>query len=446
MTRALSSLKRLLPSGLLGRSLLIIVTPVVLLQIVALQVFYGTHWEVVSRRMTAAVAAEIAITADLIRREPTEAGRSSIEAMTAQRFEFRVALRPDAPPEPVSPPPTDPTGITTEFKRALAERVPWPVAVDWRGGPEGAIGVQVLLPEGVLLVEVPQKRLITATVYVFVAWVIGSAAILVVVATLFMRNQVKPLRRLAAAAESFGKGHETPPIKPEGATEVRQAAAAFNRMRARTLRFVESRTEMLAGVSHDLRTPLTRLRLGLAMLPCRDARAEAEVAELTGDVREMERMVEGYLAFARGEGAEQAVKADLAALVEEVAERARRDGGEVEVAAEGPIALSLRVDAMRRALANLLDNARRHATRVRIGALAGTQAAFITVDDDGPGIPPDRREAAFRPFVQLDPARGKGGVGLGLTIARDIVRAHGGELVLEESPMGGLRARIRLPA
>jgi len=441
-----NALKRLLPRGLLGRSLLIMVTPVVLLQIVALQVFYGTHWEVVSRRMTAAVAAEIAITADLMLREQDAQARAWVAALAAQRFEFRVSYSAAAEVAPPARLPPDPTGVASEFARALAERVPWPVTVDWQTPADGAVAVQVALPEGALLVEVPHKRLITATVYVFVAWVIGSAVVLVLVATLFMRNQVKPLRRLAGAAEAFGKGVETSPIKPEGAIEVRQAANAFNRMRERIERFVESRTEMLAGVSHDLRTPLTRLQLGLAMLPRRDAQADREIAELTGDLREMERMVEGYLAFARGEGAERAVRADLAALVEEVAERARRDGASVEVASDGPILMSLRVDAMRRAIGNLVENARKHATRVRLGAIGGTKAAFVTVDDDGPGIPVDRREAAFRPFVQLDPSRGRGGVGLGLTIARDIVRAHGGDLALEDSPLGGLRARIRLPA
>jgi two-component system osmolarity sensor histidine kinase EnvZ len=209
---------------------------------------------------------------------------------------------------------------------------------------------------------------------------------------------------------------------------------------------------MLAGVSHDLRTPLTRMRLALAMLPGRRADPQ-EIADLTGDVVEMERMVEAYLAFARGEGAEQAVPADLAQLLEEVAATARRDGAEVALSV-APLTLPLRLDAMRRAVSNLVDNARRHGGRIALSARrvarSGGEAVEIAVDDDGPGIPEAQREAVFRPFTRLDQAaqpgwKGGGGTGLGLTIARDIVRAHGGEIFLEDAPLGGLRARIRLP-
>jgi two-component system osmolarity sensor histidine kinase EnvZ len=223
-------------------------------------------------------------------------------------------------------------------------------------------------------------------------------------------------------------------------------------MRERIARFLAQRTEMLAGVSHDLRTPITRMRLGLAMLSPRLAeedRAEAEALEQ--DLAEMEAMIEAYLAFARGEGAEQAQPTDVAELIEEVAGKARRNGTDVTVEAEGGLVLPLRIDAMRRCLTNLVDNARRHAAHVWLGARravrpSGGAAVQITVDDDGPGIPPDQREAAFRPFVRLGASAGAGGTGLGLSIARDIVRAHGGEIALEESPHGGLRARILLPA
>jgi two-component system osmolarity sensor histidine kinase EnvZ len=208
---------------------------------------------------------------------------------------------------------------------------------------------------------------------------------------------------------------------------------------------------MLAGVSHDLRTPITRMRLGLAMLsPRLPEEDQAEAEALEQDLAEMEAMIEAYLAFARGEGAEQAQPANVAELIEEVATKARRNGAAVTVEAEGALVLPLRVDAMRRCLTNLVDNARRHAAHVWLGAArfvrpSGGAAVQITVDDDGPGIPPEQREDAFRPFVRLGAAAGAGGTGLGLSIARDIVRAHGGEIALEESPHGGLRARISLP-
>jgi two-component system osmolarity sensor histidine kinase EnvZ len=259
-----------------------------------------------------------------------------------------------------------------------------------------------------------------------------------------MKNQVRAVRRLAEAAEAFGRGRDIGPMKPEGASEARQAAIAFNAMQGRIRRFVESRTEMLAGISHDLRTPLTRLRLGLAMLP---EAAQDDALAMTQDVEEMERLIAAYLAFARGEGLEQARPTDLVELVGEVAAKARRDGAQVDLAAEAPsLVMPLRADALRRCLGNLLDNARRHARRIAVAVArvprgeAGAWAQ-VTVDDDGPGIPDAQREDAFRPFATFS----AGGTGLGLAIARDIVRAHGGEIVLEDSPLGGLRARVRLP-
>jgi two-component system osmolarity sensor histidine kinase EnvZ len=299
----------------------------------------------------------------------------------------------------------------------------------------------VQIAEGVLDVEAPRKRLYTATVYLFVLWVVGSALLLFSIAALFMRNQVRAIRRLAAAAEAFGVGRDVGPIKPEGAIEVRQAATAFNRMQDRIRRFLAQRTEMLAGVSHDLRTPLTRLRLALAMLPRTEALRQ-DVSEMTADVEEMERMIGGYLAFARGEGTEQAEPVNLCAVLEEVAAGARRAGAKVELNMPPALTIPLRADAVKRALTNLVDNARRHARRVALGAeTSSPRSVQVTVDDDGPGIPPARRESVFRPFE----SGAAGGTGLGLTIARDIVRAHGGEIVLEDSPLGGLRARIRLP-
>ena len=296
-----------------------------------------------------------------------------------------------------------------------------------------------------LNIEAPRKRLYTATYYLFILWLVGTAVAVFFVAAMFMRNQVRAIRRLAAAAEAFGMGRDHAPIRPEGAIEVRQAATAFNRMQERIGRFLTQRTEMLAGVSHDLRTPLTRLRLALAMLPTEGPAGSSlkqDVEEMTSDVEEMERMIGGYLAFARGEGKEQAEAADVGAMLQDVAAGARRAGARVEVTAPPGLVLKLRADAMRRAITNLVDNARRHASRVLLSASAPDErSVVVTVDDDGPGIAPSRRESVFRPFE----SGAAGGTGLGLTIARDIVRAHGGDIALENSPLGGLRARIRLP-
>jgi two-component system osmolarity sensor histidine kinase EnvZ len=300
--------------------------------------------------------------------------------------------------------------------------------------------IHLQLPEGVLDVVAPRKRLAIGTIFLFVGWVVGSALLLFAIAALFMRNQVRAIRRLARSAEAFGTGRDVPPIRPEGAAEVRQAAAAFNRMQERIRRFLAQRTEMLAGVSHDLRTPLTRLRLALAMLP-RSEELRQDVAEMTADVEEMDRMIGGYLAFARGEGTEQAEPVNLATILDEVAVGARRSGALLDLDVPADLTLKLRADAVRRAITNLVDNASRHARHIALGAMAQGRSVLVIVDDDGPGIPADRRESVFRPFE----SGSSGGTGLGLTIARDIVRAHGGEIVLEDSPLGGLRARIRFP-
>jgi two-component system osmolarity sensor histidine kinase EnvZ len=246
----------------------------------------------------------------------------------------------------------------------MAYSVRLPFDADWQTDPRSII-IRIGLPDGVLHVEAPRKRLFVGTLYLFVIWLVGSALLLFVVAALFMKNQVRAIRRLAGAAEAFGLGRDIGPIKPEGAAEVRQAAHAFNRMQERIRRFVGQRTDMLAGISHDLRTPLTRMRLGLAVLP-RTEEEEDDIAALTQDVEEMERMVAAYLAFARGEGGEQPRPADLAEIVRDVAQKARRDGAEVAVEAPGELVLPLRPDALRRCLANLLDNARKHARRIAV--------------------------------------------------------------------------------
>jgi two-component system osmolarity sensor histidine kinase EnvZ len=288
----------------------------------------------------------------------------------------------------------------------------------------------------------PRRRLFSSTTYIVILWMVGTSLALLAVATIFMRNQVRPIRRLATAADEFGKGRDSDDFRIEGASEVRQAAAAFNLMRDRIRRQLSQRTEMLAGVSHDLRTPLTRMKLALAMMG-----DGPDVADLKGDVSEMERMVGGYLAFAKGEGREPAVEIDLSELLHEVVGAALREGANIQLDAEEDLRLTLRPEAMRRCLTNLIGNAQRHAKSIWVAAAYHGDAVEITIDDDGSGIPPDKREEVFRPFYRIDSSRNPetGGIGLGLTIARDVMRSHGGELTLSESPQGGLRASLRLP-
>jgi two-component system osmolarity sensor histidine kinase EnvZ len=432
------SIKRLMPRSLLGRTLLIMLVPLVLVQAIALQLFYGNHLGVVSRRLSGAIAGEIAYTVELLRQFQSPGDREWVLQMAREEFTLGIKLEPDAKLEPrarvniLGP-------MDDDLAAALTERFNVPFTMDWTSDPQSVL-IRLQLPDGVLDVQAPRKRLAIGTLFLFVGWMVGSALLLFTIAALFMRNQVRAIRRLARSAEAFGMGRDVPAIRPEGAIEVRQAAAAFNRMQERIRRFLAQRTEMLAGVSHDLRTPLTRLRLALAMLP-KDEVLQQDVAEMTADVEEMDRMIGGYLAFARGEGIEQAEPVNLSAILDDVAAGARRAGTVLDLDVPADLTLKLRADAVRRAITNLVDNARRHARHVALGAVAQGRNVLVTVDDDGPGIPADKRESVFRPFE----SGSSGGTGLGLTIARDIVRAHGGEIVLEDSPMGGLRARIRLP-
>jgi two-component system osmolarity sensor histidine kinase EnvZ len=431
-------LKRLMPRSLLGRSLLMILIPLLALQVVTFQVFYGSHVDIESRRLTSAIAGEIALTTQLLDRFPGKPNHDWILGRARQRLGLEINLEPGAKLSNIRS--TNILGpMDDDLEAALRQAFDSPFRMDWTSDPQSVL-ISIQVADGVVHVVAPRKRLYSTTIYLFVPWVAGSGLLLFCVAALFMRNQVRGIRRLAFAAEAFGVGRDIPPIHPEGATEVRQAAAAFNRMQDRIRRFLSQRTEMLAGVSHDLRTPLTRLRLALAMLP-KDEAWRGDVVEMTEDVEEMERMIGGYLAFARGEGTEQARPTDLSAMLADVAVAARRGGANIEIDVPETMTVSLRADAVKRAITNLVDNARRHAGRVMVSAVARERSVSVNVDDDGPGIAAEKREDVFRPF-QSDSI---GGTGLGLTIARDIVRAHGGDIWLEESPLGGLRARVRLP-
>jgi two-component system osmolarity sensor histidine kinase EnvZ len=271
---------------------------------------------------------------------------------------------------------------------------------------------------------------------------IGSSILLSAVALMFMRNQVRPVRRLAAAAEAIGKGQDVPWFKLEGAMEVRQASASLMLMRDRLRRAMSQRTSMLAGVSHDLRTPLTRMKLQLAMME-----ESAMTRGFRDDIEDMEGMLEAYLSFARGEEAETPIALDLGKVIEELAAAAKRENPNVTVTIEKNVQATLRPNAMRRCLNNLISNALRYGNKADITLTQRDECIEITVDDNGSGIPEARREDVFRPFLRLDESRNKdtGGVGLGLTISRDIARAHGGDITLEDSPSGGLRARVWVP-
>jgi len=431
--------KRLLPQTTFGRSLLLIVIPLVLVQMIAAWIFYDRHWETVSYRLSADVAGDIAMVIDAVEPVASDPELSAqlrhASDMTELDFTLRSgALLPEAGP-------ASGTTLEKQLGRALTRRVQRPFRID-DVSCDRCVLVDVQLDSGVLTVNIPRGRLFTATTYIFILWMVGSSLVLLAIATVFLRNQVKSLRRLAAAAEEFGKGRPVSFTKPEGALEVRQAGAAFLRMRERIDRQIRQRTEMLAGVSHDLRTPLTRMKLALALIG-----EDSAVGELKSDVAEMERLVNLYLDFARGEGTETIVATDIALLIEDVAAAAERQGAALTLARIDELVLPVRPNALRRCLSNLIANARHYGHRVWVSILPVEDGIDILIDDDGPGIPPAERERVFQPFIRLDTSRNPstGGVGLGLTIARDVARSHGGGVRLETSPHGGLRARVHLP-
>jgi two-component system osmolarity sensor histidine kinase EnvZ len=432
-------IKRVLPRSMFGRSLLIVVIPLVVLQAIATWIFYERHWAAVSWRLSAGVAGDIALLIEAMQLAGSETNTSRLleKAAAVTDLDLSVSHGERLP----APPPSSGTLLEEQLIQAMQGRVNLPYQIDALGDPHG-IQIKVQLPDGVLTVAVPRNRLFSSTTYIFVMWMVGSSLVLLAVATVFLRNQVKSLRRLAAAADGFGKGRPVPFFKIEGAVEIRQAAIAFMKMRDRIQRQIRQRTEMLAGVSHDLRTPLTRMKLALELL-----RDDPAVEELKSDVAEMERMVHGYLDFVRGEGTEVPVDTDISLLLEDLAAAMRREGTPLSVAPPPEYVMPVRPNALRRCIDNLIGNARRHGSHVWLSGVAVTDGIDILIDDDGPGIQPADRDLAFRAFFRLDPSRNPstGGVGLGLTIARDVARSHGGEITLETSPQGGLRARVHLP-
>lgn len=435
-------LKKLLPRSLFGRSLLILVTPVLLIQVITSYIFITGHWSKMADRLAYAVAGEIAVVADQIEigADPERVGR--ISSYAAQHLDLLMSFEPDVHDETLTTD-VDRGGVVERtLALALSEQVrrPYAIGMDYH---EKWVQVDLQLENGVLRISLPQRRLFSSSGYIFLLWMIATSIIMLFIAILFMRNQIRPIRRLAVVAERFGKGRDIPAsYKPEGAREVRQAAQAFLAMRERIRRQMQQRTAMLAGVSHDLRTPLTRMKLQAAMLP-----ASPDVEALKSDIADMERMLNAYLDFVRGEGGEQAVRADLREMLDRVVSGVRRHGTDITLAAEGELSMPLRPVAFERCLNNIVNNARKYAEHIVVTAERNEDVIQIVIDDDGPGIPVDKYEDVFKPFYRVEESRNQatGGVGLGLPIAQDIVHSHGGEIILDQSPLGGLRVIIRLP-
>ncbi len=431
--------KRFLPRSLFGRTLLIIVLPTLITLAAATFVFFDRDWYTVSTRLTYAVAGDVAVVVDLMQKSQNTESTAAVVRLANEKMDLFVNFMPGEKLHGTAHDTLNP--LRNLLVHALDDRLSYPFDIDMRHAPE-MVAISVGTPEGVYTILSPERRIYTPTTEVFIAWMTGSSILLSVIALMFMRNQIRPIRRLADAAEAIGKGRDVPWFKLEGAAEVRQAGAALMVMRDRLRRQITQRTAMLAGVSHDLRTPLTRMKLQVEMM-----KPSPEREEFAADIADMESMLEAYLAFAKGEESEPVVEVDLSKLVGEIINSLRRQNSNIQVNAPDDTIVMIRRNAFKRCLTNLIGNAARYGKHASVNVTQRDHAVDIVIDDDGPGIPSKQREEVFRPFLRLEESRNPttGGVGLGLTIARDIARFHGGDVVLEDSPLGGLRARVWLP-
>ena len=442
--RLAAILGELVPKGLYARALIIIIAPIVVLEGVVAFVFMERHWQAVTRRLSEATARNIAAVVELYEQRPGQKDHDRLIELARERLGLSVQILPDGDLPSARPKPFF-AFLDRALSNELQHHVRRPFWVD-TVGESSHVEIRVKHDAAVLRFVATRAQTFASNSHIFLLWMVGSSVILLTVAILFLRNQIRPILRLAEAADAFGKGRPVPDdFRPRGAREVRQAALAFLEMRDRIKTHVEQRTIMLAGVSHDLRTVLTRFKLELAMM--RDGPA---VNSLRSDVDEMQHMLEDYLAFARGDGGEVAAPTNLRELLEEVHSDCKAFGKPVELKLRRrrkDLVLPLKRQAFKRAITNLVSNAARFGDQIVVRAATEGQWLRIEVDDNGPGIPPAEREQVFRPFYRLDHARNQdeGNTGLGLAIARDIAKSHGGNITLGESSLGGLRAIISVP-
>lgn len=432
--------KGLAPKGLYARALLIIIVPVVLLQSFLVYLFMEWHWQAVTYRLSAATTHDIAMLIDVLENQP-QFDPALLSDMARRNLNLVVQVQRGGT-LPTRRKPRFYELLDTSLSKQLRNVIQRPFWIDSLGASR-TVEIRIQLEGKILKVLVPIAQTYASNSHIFLIWMIASSLTLLAIAILFLRNQIKPILSLADAADRFGRGRPPPDdFRIRGAREVRQAAQAFLDMRERIERHVEQRTTMLAGVSHDLRTILTRFKLQLALLPPEDADA------LRHDADDMQQMLEDYLAFARGDSGEEIARVNIRPILEAVRATAEHTGKTVHVEIrDEPLIVPLKRAAFKRAVLNLVMNSTRFAGAITVRAMKIRQALVLTVDDDGPGIPADKRDEVFRPFHSLDGSRNQNvkSTGLGLAIARDIVRGHGGELTLEESTMGGLRAQIRIP-
>jgi two-component system osmolarity sensor histidine kinase EnvZ len=427
-----------MPKGLYARALLILILPIVLLQSAVAYVYMERHWEAITERLSAGVARDASAIVEIYRSFPQDSQHETLTRIAGVDLNMQLTVLPKGSLPAAAPKPFF-SLLDHILDRELSARLKYPFWIDTTRG--NYVVIRVALDDAMLEIVTTRTQAYASNSHIFFIWTTVASVVIIAIAVSFLRNQIRPILRLAKAAEEFGKGRDAP-FRPRGAREVRQAGAAFLEMKRRVERAIEQRTTMLNGVSHDLRTIITRFKLSLSLLE-----KTAETGELRKDVEEMERMVEAYLAFARGDSGEAPAATDVGAILKDLQADTQKLGIEARLALSGAAQVIARPAALRRLFANLVSNAQRYGKRIDIAAVNDGKTMTVTIDDDGPGIPVDRLEDAFRPFYRLDESRNQdhGNCGLGLAIARDIARGHGGDLTLERSPLGGLRATVSLP-
>ena len=432
-----------MPKGLYARSLLIIIVPMVVLQSVIAFVFMERHWQTVTQRLSKTVTADVAAIIEVIEDYPQDPEFAQITELARDRLGLNISI---LPPDPFPPAVGKPffSLLDDTLRTEITQQIGRPFWIDTVGDSDLLeIRIRLENPDNVLRVFVLRNKAYASNSHIFLIWMVGTSLVLLIIAILFLRNQIRPIQQLSHAAESFGKGQVmSKDFRIRGASEVRQAGIAFLQMRGRIERQIEQRTAMLTGVSHDLRTILTRFKLQLALISQTN-----EIEELQADVDDMQLMLEGYIDFAKGD-TDEAIET---VNIKEVLERHNLEKDllekEYEIECPSDLTIDIRPNAFTRLTSNLVSNAFRYANRLAVKVTDGNERITLTFDDDGPGIPDDQKEEVFKPFMRLDEARNldETGTGLGLSIARDIARNHGGDINLYDSPMGGLRAIVVLP-
>ncbi len=440
--RLARSVQRRMPKRLYVRSLIIVITPMLLLQSVIAFVFMERHWQTVTQRLSTAVTRDIAAVIDMIDTYPQDDEYENVIRIAQDRLSLKIDI---LPPDPLPAPGPKPffSILDQILSSEIIRQINRPFWIDTVGN-SNIVEVRIQLEDKVLRVFARRSQAYASNTHIFLLWMVGTSLVLLTIAILFLRNQIRPIQALAEAAECFGKGRPMPTsFRPRGAEEVRRAGLAFIQMRERIERQIEQRTAMLTGVSHDLRTILTRFKLQLAL-----GSDKSDANALDNDIADMQTMLEGYMAFAKGEASEDTGSFNLPSFFEKLREESKLRERNLETKMSGAANVQLRPNAFARLITNLVNNAYRHAQNVRVNAVNSKGSLIITIDDDGPGIPDNMRDEVFKPFVRLDEARNQdaGGTGLGLSIARDIARSHGGDITLETSPMGGLRAVVKVPS